>query len=70
MNWKTFREGHPQLGMAVELRAGDKILEAGTVQSLVALGEGTISITTEKYVNMVVRLGYEWREVEHQSPST
>ncbi len=67
--WKQFKDGHPQLGMTIEVRTDKGVKEMGKVVVLRDLGEGAISMTTSIYLNAAARPYYEWREVEHQSQS-
>ena len=62
MNWRKFSEGHPQLGMTIEVRTDKGVTSAGKVERLWDIGGGWVSITTDHYVNMAVRPSYEWRQ--------
>lgn len=62
--WKPFKDGHPQLGMKIEVRTDKGVLEMGKVVVLRDLGAGAVSMTTERYLNSAARPYYEWRQVE------
>lgn len=58
--WKCFSEGHPQLGQIIKVRAGERVTDLGEVKMLEALGDGVVSITTDRFMNVAVRPAYEW----------